>query len=129
MEDDGFIEVGGLLTAAVYALMSRGVVVYIGQSTIPLIRIMQHRLRSGERIGKRKMGRGIERFPFDRIMIRTCTLNEINKLEREMIVKYQPKYNIHHRYEKVNFRALIRTLVPVSDPNTHPYIGKINRRI
>jgi excinuclease UvrABC nuclease subunit len=129
VEDDGFVEYSDLLTVAVYALVSKGKVVYIGQSAMPLVRIFQHKLKAGERIYRRTHGRGVERFAFDQIYIRTCTPRQVNELEKEMIVKHQPKYNILLKYERVDFRSLVQGLVPRVDLNQHPTIGHINRRI
>jgi predicted GIY-YIG superfamily endonuclease len=129
MEDDGFVEVSDLLSVAVYALVHKGKVVYIGQSAMPLVRIFQHKLKAGERIYYRRHVRGVERFPFDQIYIRTCTPRQVDALEREMVVKYQPKHNIALKFEKVDFKALVRSMVPKMDANVHPVIGKIERRI
>jgi excinuclease UvrABC nuclease subunit len=129
VEEDGFVEVSQLLTVAVYALVSRGKVVYIGQSTQPLVRLFQHRLKAGERVCQQKAGKRIERFPFDQIYIMSCTLAEVNQVERRLIAKHQPKYNILHRYEKIDFKSLVMSLAPVVDKSVHPTIGKMERRI
>jgi len=130
MEDDGFHELCGVLSCVVYALLSRGKVVYIGQSTQPLVRLFQHQLKAGERLYRRTHARGVERFPFDQVFIRSCTLAQVNQIEKDMIQKHWPKYNIAHKTEQVDFKALIQTLVPLAETQPHPYVvGKLNRRI
>lgn len=115
-----------MLSCAVYALASKGKVVYIGQSALPLIRVFQHRLKTGERI--KSSGR-IERFPFDQIYIRPCLPKYINALEREMIQKHQPRFNIAHKYEKINIRALVEACMPPINLGVHPTQPRIERRL
>ncbi len=97
MEVDGFVEISFMLHCAVYALLRRGEVVYIGQSKKPLTRVYSHANARGKlepwKAGYRQRKVG---FAFDRIWIRPCMLKELDEVEAAMIRKYQPKYNTKH---------------------------------
>lgn len=134
MQEDGFVEVSIWLQPVVYALWSRGKVVYIGQSTQPIVRMFQHKLKNGERIARQNSrARTIERFPFDRIWFRVCTLDEIDNVERDMIFKYQPKHNIRFkdspRVCPIDLKALVASMVPPQLQTTHPMMQGTIRRL
>jgi hypothetical protein len=95
MEQDGFVNYTALLHCAVYALLKRGVVVYVGQSRTPFKRLYSHATVRGRPLSsvspyasKRKLG-----FQFDEVWLRPCALTEVDDLERELIQKYRPKNN------------------------------------
>ncbi len=97
MQLEGFTDASHILRAGVYALVSRGRVIYVGKSKRMLSRIDQHRAAY---TAKRKRGNswlietlGIAAITFDEIHIRPCRLEELDDLEREMITRYQPQYN------------------------------------
>lgn len=94
LEDDGFLDFTVLMHCAIYALVRRGVVVYIGQSKSVGERMQTHiRKRKG---GVRKSGYYSQMkvgFSFDAIWICECMFGELDKLEEALIKKYQPKYN------------------------------------
>ena len=127
----GFADVSALLEASIYLLKSRGKVVYVGQSIQPIVRIFQHRLKTGERIGRRIHSRGIERFAFDQIFILPCKLSEINTLEKKYIQQYMPKYNIAHKATPLNIKALVASIIPTAGQTIveKPWSGELVRRI
>ena len=90
MRVEGFIEVSQILRSGVYALVHRGVVVYIGKSKGMLTRIYTHRSMWGKAKPSWLSVRGIL---FDEVFVRPCTLDVIDELEREMIAIYRPKFN------------------------------------
>ena len=93
--DDDFHEVSPILSCGVYALVHRGVIVYIGQSKVMLGRIGNHRAQWGRKRGVASSApRGIL---FDQVFVRPCTPEQLNALESSMIAKYQPKYNVQLR--------------------------------
>ena len=93
--DDDFHEVSPILSCGVYALVHRGVIVYIGQSKVMLGRISNHRAQWGRKRGVASSApRGIL---FDQVFVRPCTPEQLNALESSMIAKYQPKYNVQLR--------------------------------
>lgn len=97
MELEGFHNVSPILRAAVYALVARGVVVYIGKSKKPLSRIDAHRkVWSSKRSGRHSWiadTLGIPGIMFDEIHIRPCLLEDLDTLEREMVIRYSPRFN------------------------------------
>jgi hypothetical protein len=97
MEEDGFFDYSALMHCAVYALLRKGVVVYIGQSKSTAQRLATH---CGKRKGRpRKVGFTQKipvGFAFDAIWVRPCMLGELSTIEVAMIKKYQPKYNQKH---------------------------------
>jgi len=97
---EGFVDVSMVLKAGVYALLSRGTVVYIGKSKCMLGRVYSHRNRY---VQKRKgraevpwwLESAIPAISFDQILVFPCAIEHLDRLERHMIDKYRPRYNQH----------------------------------
>lgn len=92
--DDDFESWPGILMPAIYALVYKRNVVYIGQSKKPLGRIYTHRNMWGKRKhpwGVQSSAKGIL---FDDVWVRPCLVEELDQIEREMIEKYRPSHNI-----------------------------------
>lgn len=93
---EGFAEVSEVLSAGVYALCRKGVVLYVGKSKKPLARINAHRRKW---IDKRKRVPLADQYfsgpalLFDQVFIRPCKIEDLDKLETEMINLYKPRYN------------------------------------
>ena len=60
----------------VYFLMDKGEVVYVGQTTMGICRPLAHKDKQ-----------------FDGFYMKKCRVSVLDKREREMILKYKPKYN------------------------------------
>lgn len=99
---EGFTDVSDVLKSGIYLLVKQGVVVYVGQSRSMYVRIYSHRLE----YTKRRKQQGLRRHPslkqamainFDAVHIQPCPIPELDKRERELIAKYQPKYNTQHK--------------------------------
>ena len=94
MEDAGFVDVSVIIHSAVYALLYRGRVQYIGISKNPIKRIPHHYPRKD---GKRHTPWGtLLGFLFDQVMILPCPYMQLEATEIAMIKRYKPKYNITH---------------------------------
>ena len=95
MELEGFREITELLHCAVYALVSRREVVYIGKTKQPWQRLYAHVTARGRsyrpQVGARQVKKGIK---FDQLFIHPCMLAELDLLELDMIAKYRPKHNV-----------------------------------
>lgn len=91
---EGFADVSGLLTCAVYALAKDGAVVYVGQSKKPIARIAAHRSNWGRKSAPTWMPASCRGILFDQVFIRPCRSEDLNALEVEMINLYKPRYNI-----------------------------------
>lgn len=126
MVGEGFVDVSFLLHCAVYALLRKGEVVYVGQSKRPMTRIYSHVHKRGKLspwkpgIRERKVG-----FAFDGIWVRPCMLSELDGLEQEMIRKYQPKHNKNYNgilKIPVELRTLIENMpiYPILPPCGEP---------
>lgn len=102
---DGFIEVSPLLTCGVYALAKEGVVIYVGQSKKMLARIAAHRSNWGRKSTPAWMPTSCRGMLFDQIFIRPCRVEDLDRLEAEMINLYKPRYNVR-----------IKTSHPISSP-------------
>jgi len=132
MELAGFIGVGEILRAGVYALVWRGRVIYIGKSKKMLVRIYSHRANKGK---ARNIFTSAKPFSFDDVFIRPCSLEVIDELERDLINLYRPKYNVALKapvlIEKEitlsygNFELVLNRKKPIDEPT---YV-KIERRI
>lgn len=95
MELEGFLDSSAILRSGVYALVAKGVVLYVGKSRSMIGRINTHRRKW---IDKRKGVPGADWIPipgllFDEIHVRPCRLDQLDELEREMINLYKPRYN------------------------------------
>lgn len=79
------VEVTEVLGPGVYALAYRGRVVYVGQSGSVCQRIASHR--------RKRWGGRMERFVFDQVFIWPCAVEDLDRLEQQMIARYQPRHN------------------------------------
>lgn len=69
---------------------------YIGAAKVPLRRIYVHRGIMESKLRRGRGWRGARAMIFDEVRIRSCPLGEMLALERELIQKHTPKYNIIH---------------------------------
>ena len=73
----------------VYKLMDGDEVVYVGKTKDPQQRVAQHRVDK----------------KFDSVFVSQCS--DVNKVEKELIGYYKPKYNCTHRNRKVGQEPLV----------------------
>lgn len=92
---DGFSDVSEILLPGVYALVKRGVVIYVGKSKSLYQRIYAHRTTAARKARGNPIPSWlpIKGFVFDQVFVRTCRLEELDALEREMINTYKPRFN------------------------------------
>lgn len=85
--------------SAVYALVDRGVVVYIGQARNVYQRVTTHMRAPGrQRAGRSTRflspgdikGRGM---PFDSVLVRWTAVADLDEVERTLILRFRPRYN------------------------------------
>lgn len=93
MQLEGFHNITPVLAQGIYALLRHGVVVYIGQSKCPLIRIATHRNQWGRKSVPWITARGLL---FDEVHVMPCHPDRIDEVEQELIRRYRPRYNIQH---------------------------------
>ena len=77
-------DAGFLLESGCYALVKNGVVVYVGQSREVLGRVYSHKHPRDRR----------SRVMFDGIWIWPCRVEELDRLEAELIARYNPRRNV-----------------------------------
>lgn len=99
MNLDGFTDISDSLRCGVYALASRGVVIYVGKSKKMLGRINSHRSAwADKRRGKAESWiadrLGIPGLLFDQVWVRPCRPDQLDALEEQMINLYKPRYNV-----------------------------------
>lgn len=131
MRLDGFSDVSEILRGGVYILVAKGVVIYVGKSKSMLARVNTHRKKW---VDKRKGNKLADFIPipgllFDEIHIRPCRLDEIDALERQMIDRYKPKYNV--RLQTKTISAPVRLVIGAREVmlNASPPAPKLERRI
>lgn len=94
---EGFTDISHALRPAIYALVAKGVVIYIGKSKKPISRINNHRMVwSTKRSGKNSWiadTLGIPGVLFDEVHICPCHPDQLDELERRMIARYSPRFN------------------------------------
>lgn len=99
---NGFIDISAALRGGVYLLKHRGVVVYVGKAKVMLTRIYSHRKVWGDR-RQRPANRDLpEWFPikgiiFDSVSVLPVEAALVDRVEQELIKRYQPRYNIQHK--------------------------------
>lgn len=90
---DGFIEVTPILRCGVYALVREGAVVYVGQSKRMLSRIEAHRSQWA-RSTKAPDWLPIKGILFDQCFVMPCRVEDMDRLERQLIDLYKPRFNV-----------------------------------
>ena len=93
MQLEGFANVTPILAQGIYALVYRGVVVYIGRSKCALTRVATHKSMRGKKQVPWITARGVL---FDEVHVMPCHPDRIEALEAELIRRYRPRYNTHH---------------------------------
>lgn len=97
MNFDGFNDVTPVLKTGVYILVAKGQVIYVGKSKKMISRVNNHRsVWAEKRKGKASWlydQLGIPGILFDEVHVRPCPAEDLDRLEREMIDRYRPKYN------------------------------------
>lgn len=98
MELSGFADISGCLRCGVYALCAKGQVVYIGKSKAMLVRVYTHRnnyqsKRRGKQGDRPEWLSAVKGIYFDEVHIHPCRLDELDRLERQMIDLHRPRYN------------------------------------
>lgn len=91
----GFVDVSVVLQSGVYALVKKGVVIYVGKAKRLEARISAHRsvARTAARGKTIPHWMPIKGFVFDQIFVRHCHVDDLDRLEHEMINLYKPRYN------------------------------------
>ena len=93
MRLEGFLSVGLLFESGIYALVYRQEVVYVGQSKQIIRRLYEHRRNGLRRLHREPGWAKIKAIPFDDIWVRPVPIGQLDRVEREMIAKYRPRYN------------------------------------
>lgn len=91
---EGFTDASAMLRCGVYALVYRGVVVYVGKSKCMLGRVYSHRsLYTSKRRKEVPSWLPTKGILFDGIHVRPCSPDLVDALEYDLINTYKPKYN------------------------------------
>lgn len=127
MRLEGFADVSVLLRAGVYVLAYRGQIVYVGKSKSLYARIYAHR----SAWSRSRQGKPLPRFVpvkgilFDEVHIQSCSLEALDAKERELIAKYNPKHNVHHR-PKVPVSIVVRGVaMAFNQPKPEPGLRRL----
>jgi excinuclease UvrABC nuclease subunit len=91
---DDWVDASVVLRPGVYALVYRGVVVYVGKSKAPLARIYTHRAQRGK---SQPAWLPIKGITFDEIRVFPCRIEDLDKTEARFIARYRPRYNTQLR--------------------------------
>lgn len=132
MHLEGFTEISPILRAGVYALCAKGRVIYVGKSKAMIARIAAHRNAYRDKRAKNGQGSwlsdtlGIPGLLFDEIHVYPCRLDELDRIERAMILKYSPHYNIQLKSQVT--RAPLSVLVAGVQVTINPRVVETIRR-
>lgn len=130
---EDFQDVSTLLRSGIYALVKRGVVIYVGKSKSLYSRIYTHkhfanRGAKGKAIPSWLPVKGMQ---FDQVFIRYCHVDDLDRLEAEMVNKYKPHYNTNLK-NNLKVRAPITldiggVVLGLNDSPPRPQIGILRR--
>lgn len=125
----GCIDASEILRAGVYILIAKGVVIYIGKSKSMLGRVYTHRnLWQAKRRKQVPSWLPTPGIHFDEVHIRPCRMEDLDRLEAEMIALYKPRYN--KRLKPVGVGVVPMTINGVSIClNAKPGFEAIERRL
>lgn len=123
----GFVDATLILQSAVYMLVHRGKVIYIGKAKRAMNRIYAHKAK-----GKKYSWDIVKAFNFDQVFLMPVHVDRLDEVEREMIQLYKPYYNINLKSaEKArlpdSFFARLNPSLPVTQPP--PPAPKFERRV
>jgi hypothetical protein len=104
---EGFADVSFLLRSGIYLLMKKDEIVYVGQSVKLAPRVATHAAQRGRKRGKNSVA-----MFFDRVMVMPCALGELDRTEKELIQRYQPKYNVKQKPVPVMSLDMLIDLMP-----------------
>lgn len=116
LEKAGFAQVPWReVMIAVYVLVLKGEVVYVGQSRSIYSRLAQHYWGMGRKRDRRQFGLSEgenERIEFDEVWLRWANMRNVDTLEREMIHRFKPAHNRQKYTElpKVNIDLAVLAL-------------------
>lgn len=118
LAEDGFVDCTAILNCAVYALVRKGKVVYVGQSRSAHARISTHCRMRRKRAPKEGSRNSIAGIAFDEIWVRPTTLGQLDLLEAAMIKKHQPKHNtlLQPQVPKLPLEELMRLVPTIAEP-------------
>ena len=93
---EGFTDVSQILSAGVYALAKRGMIIYVGKAKNLYSRIYTHKhfANRGAKGQKIPSWLPIRGFVFDQVFVFPCRVDLLDSVEAEMVNKYKPKYNV-----------------------------------
>ncbi len=126
--EDVSVDLGGLLASGIYFLLWRGEVMYVGQTKTMFIRLYAH--CSGRKKRRMKLGgRMILGVVFDGIRMIPLPPSDLDRVEREMIEWYQPKYNDRMRSgPKLSIEDLMAAIKMSEAPAPSEPVSFIRRR-
>lgn len=96
LAEEDFSDMSALLKAGIYALLRRGEVVYIGKAIVLLRRLYTHaNLAERKRRGTLTQSTpyNVKAIQFSEVWIFPCLPSDLDRNERRLIRKFQPKYN------------------------------------
>lgn len=95
IELDGAIEATAVLGPGVYALVSKGVVIYVGQSKAVYRRVYEHRTTAQRKARGKAIPSWLplKGFVFDQVFVWPCHPDALSATEDEKINLYKPKWN------------------------------------
>jgi len=93
MQLAGFQDISQILNSGIYALVSRGEVVYVGQSRGMLVRLYQHRNNARRHFRREPGWSKVKGIAFDAVWVMPVPIGRLDEVEREMIARFRPRHN------------------------------------
>ena len=115
----GFTDLSSVMGPGVYALCRFREVVYIGKAKVVLDRIAAHR----NALERKRKGKQVFAVPFNKVLVMPCKFSDLDRLEREMIARYKPRYN-----ERLMPKEKPVNLIPLRELLGRPAVVSFDRR-
>jgi len=127
MPEEQWWDVSVLMRWGVYLLMWRGEIVYVGQSVKLSARVNTHIYSKGKKRTQMLGGRQITGPVFDKVMVMFVPKEDLNRVEKELIERYKPRYN--ERHKNMPIPAQIKHLLsmlgsPIPEQDTSRFIPR-----
>lgn len=105
LDQEGFFELPhATAPSAVYLLLWKGQVVYVGQSVAVYSRIADHRSAMNRALRRKRQSinnGSIRLVLFDKVLVRFCSQADLDRLEFEYIQRYDPPGNVQLKREEI----------------------------
>src|SRR6266567_3741345 len=107
-----FVDISAVMRSGIYILLWKGEPVYIGQSVRLCSRVTSHVNLKGK-VRKSITSKALPAIRFDAVWVMPCVLSDLDRIEKRMIERYQPRYNINHKLKPTMSLDMLVDMMPL----------------